>query len=79
MTLAVMLTEVPNLANPMAHVLESLSNKLDAAGKVFDVHSKSPHIDSLRDDSDKPDSIKVKRSHKVHIEDMLLNKYDENP
>ena len=74
----VLLTEVPNVANPMAHVLESLTNKLDAAGEVFDVHNKSRHMDSLKNVSDKPDSVKVKRSHKVLVEDKLLNEYEED-
>ena len=30
----VLLTEVPNVANPMAHVLKSLTNKLDVAGEM---------------------------------------------
>ena len=33
----VLLTEMPNVAKPMAHVLESLTNELDVAADVFDV------------------------------------------
>ena len=35
----VMLTEVPNVANPMAHVLKSLTTKLDDPGVIFPVDS----------------------------------------
>ena len=35
----VMLTEVPNVANPMTHILKSLNNKLDDPGEVSRVDS----------------------------------------
>ena len=75
----VTLTKVPNVANPMAHVLESLTNKLDVAREDFDVDNKSAHIDSSRDVSGIRESAKAKRSHKVLVGDKLLNEYEENP
>ena len=75
----VMLIEVPNVANPVAHVLEYLTNKFNVAGEVFDVENKSAHIDSSRNVSSLRESAKLKRSHKVCVEDKLLNEYEENP
>ena len=63
----VMLTEVPNVANPMAHVLKSLTSNLDPAGEVFQVDGNSACIDD-----------EVKRTHKVRVGDNLLNEYDDN-
>ena len=39
------MTEVPGVANLMAHVLESLTNKLDVAAQKSDVENKSLDID----------------------------------
>ena len=39
----VILTEVPNVANPMAHVLKSLTTKLDDPGELFRGNSKSEY------------------------------------
>ena len=70
---AVMLTEVPNVANPMAHVLKSLTRKLDPAGEVVQVDSNSAHVDCSRDVSTMSHSAEVKRTHKVFVGDNLLN------
>ena len=38
------LIETPNVANPMAHVLESWTKILDDAGETFDVTNVIDHI-----------------------------------
>ena len=58
----VLLTEVPGVANPMAHVLESLTNKLDVAAQESDVDNKSLDIEFSRDVSGIRDSAEVKGS-----------------
>ena len=90
----VMLTEVPNVANPMAHVLKSLTTKLDDPGELFRGDIKSDDIDRLRDidaTGDNPDlhpgrsygvssrQRRVKRTHKVFVGEKLLNEYGDNP
>ena len=55
----VLLTEVPGVANPMAHVLESLTNKLDVAAQESDVENKSFDIESSIDVSGKRNSVEV--------------------
>ena len=67
-----MLTEVPNVANPMAHVLKSLTSNLDPTGEVFQVEGNSARIDCSREEE-------VKRTHKVRVGDNLLNEYEDNP
>ena len=44
-----MLTELPNVANPMAHVLKSLTTKLNDPGELFPGDSKSDDADRSRD------------------------------
>ena len=90
----VMLTEVPNVANPMAHVLKSLTTKLDDPGELFPGDSKSDNVYRSRDvdaTGDGPDlspgrrysagshQRRVKRTHKVCVGEKLLNEYGDNP
>ena len=44
-----MLTEAPNVANPMAHVLESLVNKLDDTGQESHAQGKFVNIAASMD------------------------------
>ena len=95
----VLVTEAPNVANPIAHVLESLVNKLDdtaegsdAQGNLVDI---AASVDLSRIDNDgvslpfqpsHPSSNvhassknDVKRTHKVHVVQKLINEFENNP
>ena len=104
----ILLTEAQNVDNPIAHVLDSLLNKLDATGEEFDPQRKFvdiastmdvSRIDDAVDDEDvsprsqpshpdaqsyneedfSKDNPKVKRTHKVHVIEKILNEFEGNP
>ena len=98
----VLLTEAPNVANPMAHVLESLLNKLDETVEEVDAQGKCFNIASIVDVSGsangdvssrlQPSHANVqssnvqassrdgvKRTHKVHVLDKVINEFEDNP
>ena len=106
----VLLTEAQNVDNPIAHVLDSLLNKLDATGEEFDAQRKfvdiastldvprtgddvddddddvsprsqpsHPDAQSCNEDDSSKDNPKVKRTHKVHVIEKILNEYEDNP